>query len=164
MASRSKHKTTGESRRGSFSSPACYLQEFEPVPGDGAPAAHGLAIKRIYEDPGPGDGYRVLVDRLWPRGISKQRAALDAWLIELAPSSALRTWFGHDPQRWAEFGRRYRAELRAQSAQLTQLRRLAEHRHVTLLYGSREVRINHAVVLREVLLGTRGARGRSAKS
>ncbi len=164
MASRSKHKRTGKSPRGSFSSPACYLNEFEAAPGDAAPAARGVAIKRIYEDPDPGDGYRVLIDRLWPRGISKQRAALDAWLVELAPSGALRTWFAHDPKRWAEFGRRYRAELRAQSAKLTQLRRLAARRRVTLLYGSREPRINHAVVLRGVLLGARGARSRSAKS
>jgi uncharacterized protein YeaO (DUF488 family) len=164
VASRSRHRTTRESHGGSFSSPACYLHEFESASGDGATGAHGVAIKRIYEDPHPADGYRVLVDRLWPRGITKQRAALDAWLLELAPSGALRTWFGHDPKRWAEFRRRYRAELRAQSAKLTQLRQLAAQRRVTLLYGSREPRINHAVVLREVLLGARGPRGRSAKS
>ncbi|MGH8131981.1 MAG: DUF488 domain-containing protein [Steroidobacteraceae bacterium] len=133
-----------------YSSPPCYLHELEPA-AKPAPA-RGVQIKRIYDDPDDADGFRALVDRLWPRGVSKQRAALDAWLVELAPSNALRIWYGHDPRRWQEFGRRYRAELRAHAANLQELRRRAAKQRVTLLYGSREARINHAVVLREVLL------------
>jgi len=135
---------------GELSSPACYLHELE----SGAPAAGqpDVAIKRIYEKPEPTDGYRALIDRLWPRGISRPRAALDAWLVELAPSSALRTWFGHDPKRWSEFGRRYRTELRAQRAGLEALRHRAERMRVTLLTATRDPRTNHAVVLRALLL------------
>lgn len=145
---------------GEYSSPACYLHELETQP-----AAKGeVRIKRIYEAADAADGYRALIDRLWPRGISRQRAALDAWLKDLAPSSALRLWYGHDPKRWTEFGRRYRAELRAQRAALQALRARAAAGSVTLLYASREPRINHAVVLREVLLKSSPARAPSAKS
>ena len=90
------------------------LQVVGRMPRRGRP--HGIAIKRVYDAPESTDGYRVLIDRLWPRGVSKQRAALDAWLTELAPSTALRTRFHHDVKRWPEFARRYRAELRAHSA------------------------------------------------
>ena len=113
--------------------------------------ARGIAIKRIYETPASADGYRVLIDRLWPRGISKQRASLDAWLTGLAPSTALRSWFHRDLERWPEFARRYRAELRTQAAQLQTLRQRARRQRVTLLYAARDTRINHAMVLREVL-------------
>jgi uncharacterized protein YeaO (DUF488 family) len=135
---------------GDLSSPACFLHELAA----GAPTAgqRDVTIKRIYEKPEPADGYRALIDRLWPRGISRPRAALDAWLVELAPSSTLRTWFGHDPKRWGEFARRYRAELRAQRAGLEALRHRAERMRVTLLTATREPRINHAVVLRALLL------------
>ena len=110
------------------------------------------------------DGYRVLIDRLWPRGISKQRAALEAWLTELAPSSALRTWFHHDPKRWRDFARRYRAELRAQPLLLQTLRERARRQRVTLLYAARDERVNHAVLLREALLRVpHGASPRAAK-
>jgi uncharacterized protein YeaO (DUF488 family) len=145
-----RRRRTASASEGEFSSPACYLHELEP----GAPAAgqRDVSIKRIYEKPEATDGYRALLDRLWPRGISRQRAALDAWLKELAPSSALRIWYGHDPKRWTEFGRRYRAELRAQREALDALRRRAERERVTLLTATREPRINHAVVLRAVLL------------
>jgi uncharacterized protein YeaO (DUF488 family) len=146
---------------GAYSSPACYLHEFEEPPATAAQESvsrHGVGIKRIYEEPAPADGYRALIDRLWPRGITRQRAALDAWLIELAPSNALRLWYGHDPQRWSEFGRRYRAELRDKQPLLAELRARAARQRVTLLYGAREPRINHAVVLREVLLGARRQR------
>jgi uncharacterized protein YeaO (DUF488 family) len=104
---------TQRKRPRAYSSPACYLHELSP--------AHKLAhrgdiqIKRIYDEADAADGLRVLVDRLWPRGISKQRAALDDWLADLAPSTALRKWFHRDATRWLEFGRRYRAELRAQA-------------------------------------------------
>jgi len=152
-AAAARRKTPGatatpDAGRGEYSSPACYLHELE----SGASGAGEVRVKRIYETPEAGDGYRALIDRLWPRGISRQRAALDAWLVELAPSTQLRLWFGHDPKRWSEFRRRYRAELRSQREVLESLRERARGQRVTLLYGSREPRINHAVVLREVLL------------
>jgi uncharacterized protein YeaO (DUF488 family) len=93
----------------------------------------------------------VLVDRIWPRGISKRDAAVDEWLRELAPSTDLRKWFGHDPKRWPEFRKRYRTELRQHRSQLDALRRLAARRRVTLLYGARDRQFNQAVVLKEVL-------------
>ena len=147
-------------KTGELSSPACYLHELEPA----KPAAGGdWKITRIYEPADPADGSRALIDRLWPRGISKRRAALDAWLKDLAPSNALRIWYGHDPKRWTEFGRRYRAELRTQRPALDALRARAAAGPLTLLYGSREPRINHAVVLRRVLLAG-AARRRSPQS
>jgi uncharacterized protein YeaO (DUF488 family) len=110
-----------------------------------------IQTERIYEDAGPDDGYRVLVDRLWPRGVSKQRAALDEWARELAPSDELRRWFNHQPERYPEFRKRYREELRAQSDQLQRLRERAKHENVTLLYGARDREHNEAAVLAEVL-------------
>jgi uncharacterized protein YeaO (DUF488 family) len=135
-----------------FSSPACYLHELDPSAV--AAPARGVRIKRIYDARTAADGYRALVDRLWPRGISKTRAALDAWLVELAPSTALRQWFGHEPGRFAEFARRYRAELRAQRRTLDELRARAVRGRVTLLYAARDARVNHAAVLRDVLNST----------
>lgn len=143
---------------GELSSPACYLAELEP---ETPPAQRDVTIKRIYEQPEPADGYRALVDRLWPRGISRARAALDAWLKDLAPSDELRTWFRHDPRRWTEFRRRYRAELREHREALEALRHRAERMRVTLLTATREPRINHAVVLRELLLQSARARQRA---
>ena len=110
-----------------------------------------LVTKRIYEPWAASDGCRVLVDRIWPRGITKRDAALDAWLRELAPSTDLRKWFGHDPNRWPEFRKRYRTELGQHTTQLNALRHLAAHRRVTLLYGARDRQFNQAVVLKEVL-------------
>lgn len=106
-----------------------------------------LAIKRIYEPPDDGDGLRVLVDRLWPRGVSKEAAALDMWLKEVAPSTELRTWFGHEPGRFEEFSARYRAELEDNPAldRLLDAARGAEA--VTLLYAARDSQRNHAAVL-----------------
>ena len=124
-----------------LSSPACYLHELEPQRPAASPPGD-IVIRRIYEEPGAADGYRALIDRLWPRGVSRQRAALDVWARDLAPSTALRTWYGHDPKRFAEFARRYRAELRER----------ASKGRVTLLTATREERINHAVVLRALLL------------
>lgn len=154
---RRRHGPPGTaSERRSYSSPACYLHEFESA----APAAaRGFEIKRIYDPAEHGDGFRVLVDRLWPRGVSKQRAALDEWLPEIAPSPALRKWFHQDHGRWPEFARRYRVELRAQAAQLQALRGRATQQRVTLLYGARDNHNNHAVVLRAVL--RRAARRRT---
>lgn len=107
-------------------------------------------IKRIYEPAEPSDGLRVLVDRIWPRGISKARAQIDSWAKDLAPSTDLRKWFDHAPARWAEFRRKYRAELRERSDDLKRLTGAGD-RPVTLLYSARDVEHNQAVVLKELL-------------
>lgn len=108
-------------------------------------------IKRIYEDPAKNDGYRVLVDRLWPRGVSKEKASLDLWLKEIAPSAELRNWFNHIPERFTEFSRRYTKELDGNSA-VDQLRELAkDHTLITLLYGAHDTTANQAVVLQKYL-------------
>jgi uncharacterized protein YeaO (DUF488 family) len=158
---KSRRRRTASQGAGELSSPACYLHELESDAA--APQPRDVAIKRIYERAEAHDGYRALIDRLWPRGLSRQRAALDAWLVELAPSSALRTWFHHDPKRWSEFARRYRAELRAQGEALDSLRHRAERMRVTLLSATREPRINHAVVLRALLLKSPAARRRAPR-
>ena len=116
------------------------------------PASH-LRLKRAYEPAAADDGIRILVDRLWPRGVSKAKAALDDWMKDIAPSAELREWFGHDPQRWPEFQRRYRSELAQHGADLDRIRALAKARTVTLVYGARDEAHNDAVVLREALLG-----------
>ena len=109
------------------------------------------AIKRIYEPASRSDGMRILVDRMWPRGIKKDKAKIDVWLKDVAPSTALRRWFGHEPARWKTFRERYRAEL-SKSEALAQLRDLARTaKRVTLLYSARDERHNQAVVLAEVL-------------
>jgi uncharacterized protein YeaO (DUF488 family) len=108
-------------------------------------------IKRAYEPADDSDGYRVLIDRLWPRGVSKERAHLDEWDRELAPSTELREWFGHDPARFEEFSRRYRAELSGQTEKLDELRSIARARTLTLVYAARDTAHNDAVVLAEVL-------------
>jgi uncharacterized protein YeaO (DUF488 family) len=110
-----------------------------------------VALKRIYDDPAASDGARILVDRLWPRGVSEKRAALDGWLKELGPSTELRRWYGHDPARWQEFRRRYREELRAQRPLIDSLRRLATGKRVTLLYASRDLVRNNAQVLKHLV-------------
>lgn len=110
-----------------------------------------IAIKRAYEPPMRGDGQRVLVDRIWPRGVSREEAALDLWLKDIAPSTALRKWFGHDPARWDEFRTRYRAELAANEAAVAQLCALAAKGKVTLIYGARDEQHNQAVVLADYL-------------
>jgi uncharacterized protein YeaO (DUF488 family) len=110
-----------------------------------------IRLKRAYEPASAEDGYRVLVDRLWPRGVSKQEARLDEWEKELAPSTELREWFGHDPGRFAEFRRRYSDELRANAPRLTELRRRARAGTLTLVYSAHDSEHNDAVVLAEVL-------------
>lgn len=115
-------------------------------------AAGHIRLKRAYEPAGADDGVRILVDRLWPRGISKEEAAVDRWLKEIAPSAELRRWFGHDPARWEEFRRRYTRELHDNAALLDELRGLARHGTVTLVYGARDEAHNDAVVLRDLLL------------
>lgn len=122
------------------------------------PAAN-VRLKRAYEPPAAADGCRLLVDRLWPRGVSKAEIRLDDWIKELAPSSALRTWFGHDPRRWDEFRRRYREELEQHSPKLSALRRLAKVRPITLVYSAKDEAHNDAVVLRSVLLGRSAHQG-----
>ncbi|UDF31227.1 UNVERIFIED_ORG: DUF488 domain-containing protein [Roseateles sp. XES5] len=110
-------------------------------------------IKRVYDAPEENDGARILVDRLWPRGISKEKAAFDEWAKEVAPSTELRKWFDHRPERWAEFQDRYRAELKDNPA-VEDLRARAKAGPVTLLYGSRNRDFNHAAVLADVLVRT----------
>lgn len=110
-----------------------------------------MRIKRAYEAPSPEDGWRILVDRLWPRGVKREDARIDAWAKELAPSERLRRWFGHDPRKWAEFRRRYRAELFQREELLRDLVRRAAHGWVTLVYGARDREHNNAVVLKELL-------------
>ena len=111
-----------------------------------------VRVKRIYEPAEKSDGYRVLVDRLWPRGLTKEKAALGLWLKEIAPSNALRKWFHHEPRLWPEFRKRYRAELRKNPGALRQLKAILEsEKTVTLLYGARDEEHNEAVVLREML-------------
>lgn len=117
-------------------------------------AARQISLKRAYEPAAPGDGYRVLVDRLWPRGVSKQALPLDLWDKDLAPTTKLRQWFGHDPEKWVEFSRQYRRELSsaAQKARLQELLTSAGRRPLTLVYGAKDSLHTHAIVLREVLL------------
>ena len=110
-----------------------------------------IRLKRAYVTADPADGYRVLVDRLWPRGVSRERAHLDAWEKELAPSTELRQWFGHDPERFDEFRRRYVDELRRHRPQLTGLRRRARDGTLTLVYSAADVEHNDARVLANVL-------------
>ena len=112
-----------------------------------------VRIKRVYEPAQPGDGYRVLVDRLWPRGVAKGQLQVDAWLREVAPSHELRRWFGHDPARWEGFRQRYRQELAHSQAQalLDALARRAGQGTVTLVYSARDEQRNQAVVLKEIL-------------
>ena len=116
-------------------------------------AASNVRLKRAYEPPERTDGTRILVDRLWPRGVSKAEARLDEWIKEIAPSAELRTWFGHDPERWVEFRHRYRAELAQHSDALKGLRRRARKGPITLVYSARDEIHNDAVVLRNVILG-----------
>ena len=115
--------------------------------------AADIRIRRIYDEPGPGDGVRVLVDRVWPRGMSKTHAKLDEWARDLAPSTALRIWYGHDPAKFSEFRRRYVTELAAstQRSKLAQVHALAAGRPVTLLTAARDIRISQAAVLAELL-------------
>ena len=120
-------------------------------------------IKRVYESPSPADGKRILVDRLWPRGVKKADAALDDWMKDIAPSVPLRLWFGHEPDRFAEFGRKYRAEL-AKNPELPKLRELGRGETVTLLYGAHDPEVNHAVVLQSVLQAKSAAGKRQAKA
>ncbi len=110
-----------------------------------------IRVKRIYEPPEPADGYRLLVDRLWPRGVSRESTSLDAWMREVAPSSELRRWFGHDASRWQEFKRRYAVELGTRHDLVAEILSLARDRPVTLIYSARDPAHNQAVALAEYL-------------
>lgn len=110
-----------------------------------------IRVKRVYEPPAPDDGLRLLVDRLWPRGLTKEQARIDRWLKDIAPSPELRGWFGHDPQRWLEFQERYRRELETHSPTLHEIAELGRQGAITLVYAARDEQHNNAVVLRQVL-------------
>jgi len=113
--------------------------------------AFSIVVKRIYEPATASDGQRVLVDRVWPRGVTKEKAALTLWLKDIAPSDGLRKWFDHQPERWEEFQKRYRSELAGRQEPLRELAGLLEHGRVTLLYGAHEQRYNNAVALADYL-------------
>ena len=110
-----------------------------------------VQVKRVYEEPSPDDGIRILVDRLWPRGLKKEEAQLAEWLKNIAPSNELRKWYGHDPDKWSEFRNRYFAELDSHPDDVDELRKQMRKGKVTLLYSSKEQKINNAVALKEYL-------------
>ncbi len=113
--------------------------------------ANDVRTKRVYDPPEADDGYRVLIDHIWPRGVARSRAKLDDWMRDLAPSTELRQWFNHDPARFKQFRTRYRKELREHKDQLDELRRRASAGRVTLIYAARDEKHNNAVVLAELL-------------
>jgi len=110
-----------------------------------------LRVKRVYETPEKSDGFRLLVDRVWPRGLSKEKADLDAWTKEVAPSKELRKWFGHDPKRWTEFKKRYFEELKGKKELTDRILEKAQNQQVTLLYGAKDENYNNAVALKAYL-------------
>jgi uncharacterized protein YeaO (DUF488 family) len=122
------------------------------------PASH-VRLKRVYEPVAPDDGVRVLVDRLWPRGLRKADAAIDRWMKDIAPSTELRRWFGHDPERWPAFHHRYSQELLQQAEAVDELRELARDGTVTLVFAAHDEAHNDAVVLRDALLQPRNTKG-----
>jgi uncharacterized protein YeaO (DUF488 family) len=110
-----------------------------------------LKLKRVYDQPSEEDGTRILVDRLWPRGLTKEEARVDLWFKDVAPSNELRKWFAHDPAKWPEFKARYKAELKHNAAQLTLLKQAVARGYATLLYGAKDTEHNEAVVLEDLL-------------
>jgi uncharacterized protein YeaO (DUF488 family) len=110
-----------------------------------------VQLKRVYEEPTESDGTRILIDRLWPRGLTKEKARVDLWLKEVAPSTELRKWFAHDPAKWSEFQARYQAELKHNSAQLALLKQTIAKGPATLVYGAKDEQHNDAVVLQQIL-------------
>ncbi len=115
---------------------------------------HELKIKRVYEKPDKSDGRRILVDRLWPRGLTKEKAKVDLWLKDIAPSTELRKWFGHDPKKWRSFRGRYQTELKQHAGPLKLLKSKAKEGPVTLVYGARDQEHNEAVFLKQLLQRT----------
>lgn len=129
--------------------------------------SEAVRVKRVYDPPSRQDGRRILVDRLWPRGLSRKIARIDEWARDLAPSTPLRRWFAHDPRRWPEFQKRYHAELRARSGRLAWLAGLARRGRVTLLYAARDPQHNNARALQRIIarrLRPRGRRGHATRS
>jgi uncharacterized protein YeaO (DUF488 family) len=122
------------------------------------PASH-VRLKRAYEPAAPEDGVRVLVDRLWPRGLRKADAAIDCWMKDIAPSTQLRQWFGHEPERWPEFRRRYSRELQQRAAAVEELRELARGGRVTLVFAAHDEVHNDAILLRDALLQPKKDKG-----
>jgi uncharacterized protein YeaO (DUF488 family) len=116
-----------------------------------------IGVKRVYDKPAPEDGVRILIDRLWPRGLSKAALKFDLWTRELAPSNELRKWYGHQPDRFAEFRRRYRDEIAPHRDALAALRKTIEGRTATFITATRDLALSHATVLRELLEGKRSA-------
>ncbi|MEO8341489.1 MAG: DUF488 domain-containing protein [Nitrospirota bacterium] len=112
-----------------------------------------IKLKRAYEKPDPNDGVRILVDRLWPRGLTKAKAAIDVWIKEIAPSTELRKWFAHDPKKWKGFRERYHKEIKHHPDEVELIRSKAREETVTLIYGARDQEHNEAVVLKELLEG-----------
>ncbi|MCM8570836.1 DUF488 family protein [Gramella jeungdoensis] len=112
-----------------------------------------IRTKRIYEKPYDQDGYRILVDRIWPRGVSKQAARLDEWKKEIAPSDKLRKWFDHDPEKFDEFSKKYREELKEKKELLENVRKVAKENRITLVYAAKDEKNNQAVVLKNILEG-----------
>ena len=110
-----------------------------------------MFLKRVYEKPAKEDGMRILVDRLWPRGLTKEKAGIDLWLKEIAPSTGLRKWFAHDPEKWSEFKKRYRKELKENKEQTELLKEQQKKGTVTLVYGAKDEEHNEAIVLMELL-------------
>lgn len=122
-----------------------------------------IQVKRVYEPVAKSDGFRVLVDRLWPRGLSKEDVHIDLWLREIGPSTALRKWFNHDPARWTEFQRRYHAELKEKTALLATIKKQAKTSPVTLLYSAKDKQHNQAVALQSFFLKRTSARAPEAR-
>lgn len=116
-------------------------------------AAANVKLKRAYDPPSASDGTRILIDRVWPRGVNKANAAIDQWDKSIAPSTMLRNWFGHDPARWQEFRRRYAKEIHRHREQLDELRARAQSGRITLVFAAHDKIHNHAIVLRDILLG-----------
>ncbi len=110
-----------------------------------------IKLKRVYEQPERSDGYRILVDRLWPRGLTKKKANVDLWLKDVGPSTELRKWFGHDPKKWSGFKAKYKRELKAKKDLLSQIRAASKKGTVTLIYGARDTEHNEAVIVLEYL-------------
>lgn len=115
--------------------------------------AFHIRIKRIYDPPSPQDGFRILVDRLWPRGLSKKKAKVDLWLREVSPSNELRKWYRHEPDKWTEFKKRYREEIHEKKEEFALLRQKAKGGTVTFLFSSREEKLNNAAALKELVEG-----------
>ena len=139
---------------GGYASPPCFMHEVDPAYLFAMPyeARDRIRTKKIHDGPAPQDGRRVLVERLWPRGVSKTAAALDSWERDVAPSAELRKWYDHEASKWPEFRRRYRAELAEKAEALRPLLEAARQGPVTLLFSTRELERNSATLLREVLI------------